>query len=394
MHIVIVADAYPPTRNSAALMLQDLASGLLDQGNTVTVIVPSLKGHEKTSFEDDGKLSVLSIPALKTKDVGYLRRTVSEFFNPFLIARAVFSDSQFLSKTVDGIIWYSPSIFWGPLIRRLKTHFGCKAYLILRDIFPDWALDLGLLKPGIAYESFKKVEHYQYQQADVIGVQSPGSKNYFLEKNPNLQSKTEVLWNWIQHESMQDCPISIKDTKLHGKIICVYAGNIGVAQGGDLFFEIVKKLSENSKIGFIFVGRGSEMRSLRQKIEKQNIDSVMFFDEISPKEVSALYTQCHIGLIILDPRHTTHNIPGKFMSYMGAGLPSFALVNSGNDLLELINDNRVGTAFSDISAAPKHLQFMLDSVLPDPDLPLRCESVLKNYFTVEQAVSKISKHFE
>ena len=113
----------------------------------------------------------------------------------------------------------------------------------------------------------------------------------------------------------------------------------------------------------------------------------------SPKEVAALYAQCHIGLIVLDPRHTTHNIPGKFMSYLGAGLPTFALVNPGNDLLELINENKVGVAFSDIGEASGQLQFMLDSVLPDQNLSLRCESVLKEYFTVEHAAIKICKHF-
>ena len=393
MHIVIVADAYPPTRNSAALMLHDLAREFLNQGNTVTVIVPSFKGLGKTCFKDNQKLNVISIPAFKTKDVGYFRRTVGEFLNPFLMARTLFSDHEFLSKNVDGVVWYSPSIFWGPLIKRLKSHFRCKAYLILRDIFPDWALDLDLLKPGFTYQVFKKIERYQYQQADVIGVQSPGSKKYFLDKNPDLFTKTEVLWNWMQPEPIQECPISIEESKLQGKIICVYAGNVGVAQGGDLFFEIIKNLSRNSSIGFVFVGRGTEMHALRKNIEYQNIDNAIFFDEISPEEVVALYAQCHIGLIVLDPRHTTHNIPGKFMSYLGAGLPTLALVNPGNDLLELINENKVGVAFSNIGEAPRQLQYMLDSVLSDQNLSLRCESVLKDYFTVEHAANEICKYF-
>jgi len=43
---------------------------------------------------------------------------------------------------------------------------------------------------------------------------------------------------------------------------------------------------------------------------------VVFHDEIEPSEIPGLYSQCHAGIVALDPRHKTHNLPGKFLSYM------------------------------------------------------------------------------
>jgi len=63
---------------------------------------------------------------------------------------------------------------------------------------------------------------------------------------------------------------------------------------------------------------------------------VLFYDEIDPDEIPGLYAQCHVGIVALDPRHKTHNIPGKFLSYMQSGLPVLASINPGNDLVELI----------------------------------------------------------
>ena len=58
-----------------------------------------------------------------------------------------------------------------------------------------------------------------------------------------------------------------------------------------------------------------------------------------------LLEQCHIGLLALDPRHTTHNIPGKFLTYLLASLPVLARVNSGTDLAHLIEDEGVGKVY-------------------------------------------------
>src|ERR1035437_2130447 len=102
-------------------------------------------------------------------------------------------------------------------------------------------------------------------------------------------------------------------------------------------------------IGFLFVGRGSDAQRLRKDAKARGLDNVVFHDEIEPSEIPGLYSQCHVGIVALDPRHKTHNLPGKFLSYMQSGLPVLASINPSNDLAELIQREGVGRVCTDHS---------------------------------------------
>ena len=112
------------------------------------------------------------------------------------------------------------------------------------------------------------------------------------------------------------CSIKINETSLAGRSIFVYAGNMGVAQGLDIIIKLAKVFLPRSDVGFLFVGRGTEVPRLKKISEELNLSNVLFFDEIHPDEIPKLYAQCSVGLIALHARHKSHNIPGKFLTYM------------------------------------------------------------------------------
>lgn len=350
MNLLIVTDAYAPSRTSAAVLLEDLAKSLINDGHSVSVIVPSSSQLDNIAIKVQGSIEIISVKAFQTKDISHARRLLAEIVNPFLIRFQLWRSVNFKSKKFDGILWYSPSIFWTPLVKSCQVYFKCPSYLILRDIFPDWALDLEILKRGALYEFLAWIALSQYKQATWIGLQSPNNVEYFHKKYPQFKEKSEVLWNWIGEPVLTECSIQIKDTKLAGKKIAVYAGNVGIAQGKDALLSLVMALnSANQDMGFLFVGRGSEMEEFKRRIELEGISNILFFDEIPPDEIYSLYQQCDVGLLALDPRHKTHNIPGKFLSYMQAGIPVFGVLNSCNDLIQLISQYRLGQISSEIS---------------------------------------------
>jgi hypothetical protein len=119
----------------------------------------------------------------------------------------------------------------------------------------------------------------------------------------------------------------------------------------------------------------------------------MFFDEIEPTEIPGLYAQCHIGIVALDARHKTHNIPGKFLSYMQSGLPVLACVNHGNDLVELIYGERVGHACTEYSveSLQKLAESIVDDMINDVEISERCRRVSRKYFSANTAVNQIMK---
>jgi glycosyltransferase involved in cell wall biosynthesis len=110
----------------------------------------------------------------------------------------------------------------------------------------------------------------------------------------------------------------------------------------DCLIDLAISMKENAAVGFLFVGRGSDASRLRAIVEDKALRNVIFIDEVDSGEIPAILDQCHIGLIALDPRHTTHNIPGKLLSYLRAGMPVLARINAGNDLEGLINNEGVG----------------------------------------------------
>lgn len=392
MNLLLIADAFPPIRTSAAVHMEDLALELSAQGHEVTVLVPSQVMLQSIDVTRTSAYQLVRVKGFKTKDVGYVLRLIAEITNPLLMLFRLWN-SNVLPKKIDGIVWYSPSIFFGPLVSRLAHRFHCPSYLISRDLFPRWALDLGILKEGALYKFLKWRELSQYKVADVIGIQAPGNAVFFNEFSKKIQSKIEVLWTWTSVISQSQCSIDISKTKLAGRKIFLYSGNMGVAQNMRPILELALLLKDRIDIGFLMVGRGDEMSALKQFAVNENLENILFNDEIDSSEIPSLCAQCHVGIVSLDLRHTTHNIPGKFLTYMNSGLPVLAKINPGNDLMGLISEYGVGVSVASedpvvLGAAVDELLLKLSS---DKDISMRCKRLAKELFSTIRAAKQITK---
>lgn len=390
MRIVMIADSFPPQRTSAAVQLRDLSLAISAEGHDLTVILPSPEIKSSSVLRRFNDFQILYLKAPQTKELGYFERTINEFLMPFFM-RHNFDKSSLGAEKWDAVVWYSPSIFLGPMVKRLKEQSRCKAYLIIRDIFPEWAADLGLIRKGLPYFFFKLVANYQYSLADVIGVQTRGNLVYFDTWRRNKNGILEVLPNWLSDPGDAKCSVCVQRTKLAGRKIFVYAGNMGVAQGMENILELAKHMRSNPKIGFLFVGRGSAVPSLQSYVKILNLDNVLFYDEIPPEQIPDLYSQCHAGIVSLDFRHKSHNIPGKFLTYIQSGLPCLINVNPNNDLIELVRGERVGRAcetnrIEDLIDCANNL---LEDIDADHQLSARCRALFEREFTAHKIAKQI-----
>ncbi len=350
MRIVFIADTFPPLRISGAVMMLDLVREFARQGHDPTVVVPTNPLDVPWRIERLDGVKVLRCRTPPTKDVGYLRRTINEIRLPHVLLRAL-QQSGLQGGRWDGVVWYSPTIFLGPMVSVLRRASRCRTYLILMDIFPKWALDIGLIRRGPVYYFFKMVEHGQYAVADTIGVQADASLPYFASWVRRPGRKTEVLQSWLADSNGTWCPLDIKATSLSGKIVFVYTGNMGVAQGLGIFLDVATRVSDSNEIGFLFVGRGTEGDQLATQARARGLTNVMFHDEIDSSAIPGLLLQCHVGIVALDPRLHTHNIPGKFLTYIRAGLPILGRINPGNELQGLVEGHRIGHVSTSNDAA-------------------------------------------
>jgi glycosyltransferase involved in cell wall biosynthesis len=390
MKVVVIADAYPPMKTSGAVQIRDLVAELFQQGHEVTVLLPDSKVEGFSQDSSDG-IQVVRLQAPETKDVNYVRRAIAEFMLSHYVYRNL-QKSPLKGTQWDAVIWYSPTIFWGALVNKIKAASKCPAYLILRDIFPEWAVDMGLLNRGLIYRYFKRMEKYQYRQANVIGVQTPSNLEYFRNQQ-DLPCNVEVLNNWLRPASPGHCSIALSSTRLAGRKNFVYTGNIGIAQGMEILIELAAAFNRDSSTGFVFVGRGTALERIRQMAQARNLENILFYDEIPPEEIPGLLKQASAGLIALDPRHRNDNIPGKFLAYMQAGLPVLANINPGNDLETLIYEREVGEVVTSnsldelISKAHR----LLSSLDTNTRIAESCKQLARDEFSAEAAVKQITK---
>lgn len=390
MRLVLITENFPPLRTSGAVQLRDLSREFVRQGHQLTVLLPDAAIQAPWTLEKMDGVQVLRLKAPRTKDIGYVRRTLAELAMPFFMLMNL-RKSPLAKERWDGVVWYAPSIFHGPLVSVLKKSSRCKGYLIIRDIFPEWAVDMGLMGRGLPYRFFNAVARYQYSVADVIGIQTPGNRRYFSSWLEGSDHKLEVLQNWLDKSAQVRCSIRIDQTRLVGRRVFIYAGNMGVAQGMDILLDLAEKMQSRSDVGFLFVGRGSDSARLKAVALTRQIDNVVFFDEIDPDEIPDLYAQCNVGIVALDPRHESHNIPGKFLTYMQRGLPVLANINAGNDLAQMIRDERVGQVCETNRVDELLLltEKLLDQIEMDLGLPARCIALFEREFAVENTVKQI-----
>jgi glycosyltransferase involved in cell wall biosynthesis len=168
---------------------------------------------------------------------------------------------------------------------------------------------------------------------------------------------------------------------------------MGVPQGMDILIHLADFLKNRDDIHFLFVGRGTEKKRLETLVFNMNLTNVSFYDEIDSSAIQDLLKKCSLGLIALDPKHKSHNIPGKFLSYLASGLPVLARTNKGTDLEKLINFNKLGFAYTGDSVK----QFAAKAIeLIDDDATLgetarRGKSFFLNTYSVEKATKQITR---
>ena len=394
MHLILLADIDFFGHNSGSILIQDLLKEFDKKKVQITAIFPSHSILKKTKVFSSDNSQIIIARSLNSKSHFYLFRTFAEIFNPFLMTLPFLFFSGHLKKA-DGVIWYSPSIFFGPIIRLIKYKKNIKSYLILRDIFPQWAIDLKILKINWIYHFFKYFEAMQYKYADSIGIQSQSNAMYFFKNYPAYKKKVEVLNNWMSKKTRLPTSINLQNTILKNRLILIYAGNFGKAQELPFFLKMARSLQLNKRIGFLLIGHGSEFTAIKKLSLAENYNNLLVMNSIPPKELESLYKQCDIGLISLDLRHTTHNTPGKFISYLLAGLPIAAIVNEGNDMINIINRNRLGIAISSKNLAVFTREVLkLTNELADNSLSKNCVEYARKNYLPSKAASQIIRSFK
>jgi glycosyltransferase involved in cell wall biosynthesis len=353
--LLIVDDYLPHSTKVAAKMMHELGVGFSNAGHNVTLLTPRPSSIISSLFEQYRKLklekvediSVIRFPSGRIKNVNKIFRLINEILLP---CRAWNYAKRYLASThFDLVVDYSPSIFWVPLVEKIKKQQNCKSYLILRDFFPQWAIDARIIQENsLLTKYFQFVEQKNYSIADKIGIQSPGNIEIFLRKNSKWKDKIQLLYNWA--DTNKEISIASDKTSsfrqrfnLEGKVVFFYGGNIGKAQEMMNLLVLADRMFHYSKDAFfIFLGEGDEVTVVKNYIATKKLTNSLYLPSVNQLEFQEILKSIDVGLFSLHPNHTSHNFPGKLLGYMQNAKPILGCVNKGNDLYETVSKSNSG----------------------------------------------------
>jgi len=390
----IVDDYLPYSIKVAAQMMHELAVEFVSNSYEITVLTPRSEQDELLVEQYLDGVRVLFFKSGKIKNIGKVKRTINESLLPFRALKAVRKHMK--QYKYDGILYYSPSIFWGALIHKLRKKWKCPSYLVLRDVFPQWTVDNGILsKKSLAYWYFKFIEWNNYRAADRIAVMSPSNLRYF-EKRKFEMSRFEILYNWSKLEKEESLKTCFRtELGLDGKIVFFYGGNIGHAQKMTNLVNLAKKLSKFNNVHFLFVGKGDEVELVLNEKCKYNLQNITYLPSVDQKTYFAMLNEFDVGLFSLHPNHKTNNFPGKLLGYMLYMKPILGCVNKGNDLKDIINTNNAGIVVDsdDDQGLSKAAIKLLQSEKLRKNMGINGEKLLKSRFSVTNAYKQTSQFF-
>lgn len=338
MKVLFLMIAYPDVSRNTN-MYTDLTSEFLRNGHDVYVAAPH---NNATLMNIEEGIKVLRIKTLPLFNTSIIKKGIANILLPYQYKKSLkryFKDIYF-----DLVITPTPPITFIATISFLKKKNHSKIYLILRDIFPQNAKDLGIIKNPIIFNYFRRKEKKLYRIVDSIGCMSQKNIDFVYAHNKKVHlKKLHILPNWTRVNEINSSDICIRSQyNLIKKFVAVFGGNFGIPQKIDFLIEVAEKIRYKKDIFFLLVGEGTEKSKIRKIIHDKNLKNIRIIDQLPRNEYLELVKACDVGLVNLSDKFTIPNIPSRTLSYWSLKLPVIAGIDENTDYGELLEKSGGG----------------------------------------------------
>lgn len=328
----------------------DLMRKFRNEGHMVYIVSPTERrdGRETCVIKEDG-VHILSVRTLNVQKTNIIEKGIGQLSIELLYKRAI--KRHFKNIGFDLILYSTPPITFPKVIEYVKkANPSAKTYLLLKDIFPQNAVDMGMLSKtgfkGLLYKFFRAKEKKLYALTDHIGCMSPANVKYVLEHNPEISaSKVEVAPNSIELSEIAELSVKSVLAKYdlpENKPIFIYGGNLGVPQGIPFLIQCLEANADREDCHFVVVGTGTYYQKLADWFEVRKPKSVSVMKGLPKEDYDSLVQACHIGMIFLDYRFTIPNFPSRMLSYIENKMPVIVCTDLNCDMGAIAEANDFG----------------------------------------------------
>ena len=329
----------------------DLLRCFRDKGHNVYTVSANEKrsGKETEYFEDNGT-HALRVKIGNLTKTNLLEKGISTLLIEYQYKNAIF---KYLGSIKFDLVMYStPPITLAGVISYIKKRDNAKTYLLLKDIFPQNAVDMGMMSrkgvKSVFYKYFRSKEKKLYAISDRIGCMSQANVDYVVKHNIDIDENiVEVCPNCVEPIDMSiDDSTRVAIRKKYNipvdKRVFVYGGNLGKPQGIDFLLKCVESQKLNEDCFFLIVGDGTEFGKIEEYANSVKQKNLLLLKRLPKEDYDTLVGACDVGMIFLDYRFTIPNFPSRLLSYMQAKIPVFAVTDPNTDIGKVIVDGGFG----------------------------------------------------
>lgn len=329
----------------------DLLREFVSNGHNVFIVSPAERREKcKSGIIKENNSTILKVKTGNIQKTNIIEKGVSTVLLELQFVKAI--KKYLVEEMFDLVLYSTPPITIAKAVEYVKKRDNATTYLMLKDIFPQNAVDIGMMSEcgikGIIYKLFRKKEKKLYSLSDYIGCMSKANVDYILEHNPELDPyRVKICPNCIEVHNMS---ILENDRycmrKKYGipqdKIIYLYGGNLGKPQGIDFMIECLKSQEYNDRVFFIIIGNGTEYKKIESHIKQSKQTNVKLMNRLPKEDYMRMVGSCDVGLLFLDHRFTIPNFPSRIVDYMQSELPVLACTDSNSDIGNVIESGGFG----------------------------------------------------
>ncbi|MDC3350523.1 glycosyltransferase family 4 protein [Flavobacteriaceae bacterium] len=326
----------------------DLISKFATEGYDITIICPIERrfGLRSRIINSNG-IKIIQVKSLNIQKTNIFEKMISTFVIEFLFIGAFLKNCK--NQNFDLGIFTTPPIFITNFIKYIGKNIKVK-YLLLKDIFPQNALDLNITNKYSPFYFYSRlIEKKLYKNVDFIGCMSKANLDYVMKHNKINKSKLEINPNTIDISKYPN-KNKINNNK---ELNLIYGGNLGVPQDAVLISKFIAKIELIENISFKIIGSGTEFKFLKNYISINNINKTQISCNLSKADYFNELEKADIGLLFLNEKFTIPNYPSRILDYLYFDLAIISNTDNSTDITEFIKNAKVGNCFYGVNDIDK-----------------------------------------